>query len=163
MEGQKTCCFFGHNEIWHDDLTGPLDEAVKRHIVECGVGDFLVGHYGRFDYLAAQAVKKAKARHPGVRLFLMLPYLPGHGRPLPRDMEGFDDTVYPEGLEKVPRRLAILRLNRMIVQQSDYAIAYITHTWGGAAATMEMAQRRERRGEMAITNLGALPLPPRNQ
>ncbi len=66
----KTCCFIGHSEI-QEDISEALAAAVERHIVEYGVTDFLVGHYGMFDYLAAQAVKEAKSRHPNIRLYLM--------------------------------------------------------------------------------------------
>ena len=37
-----------------------LYAAVEQHIVEYGVTEFIVGHYGGFDRLAALAVKEAK-------------------------------------------------------------------------------------------------------
>lgn len=149
---QKTCCFIGHS-ITPEDIAPKLAATVERHIAEYSVTKFLVGNYGQFDRMSAAVVKEAKTRHPNVKLYLMLPYLPECGRPLP-DMEGYDGTIYPEGMEAVPHKLAIPRLNRMIIQKSDYAIAYVTHSWGGAAKTLEQAQKRERQGEMIITNLG---------
>ncbi len=149
----KTCCFIGHSNA-PEGIASKLAEEVERHIIEYGVTEFLVGNYGQFDRMSAAAVKEAKKRHPGVKLFLMLPYLPEQGRPLP-DLDGYDGTIYPEGMEKVPYKLAIPRLNRIMVQKSDYAIAYVTHSWGGAAKTLEQAQKRKRRGEMIVTNLGA--------
>ncbi len=147
----KTCCFVGHSEIWQD-ISQALTQAVERHIAEYGVADFCVGNYGRFDRMAAAAVKQAKARHPGIRLYLMLPYRPELGRPLP-DMDGYDNAVYPLEMEGVPLRLAIPRLNRTMVQDSNYVIAYVIHSWGGAAATLEYAQARERKGLLQIKNL----------
>lgn len=44
--------------------------------MEYGVTEFFVGHYGRFDALAAHAVKDAKKRHLEVTLMLLLPYHP---------------------------------------------------------------------------------------
>lgn len=151
MENAKTCCFIGHSNA-PEGIAPRLVEEVERHIVECGVTEFLVGNYGQFDRMSAAAVKEAKKQHPEVTLFLMLPYLPEQGRPLP-DMDGYDGTIYPEGMEKVPPKLAIPRLNRITVQKSDYVIAYVTHSWGGAAKTLEQAQKRENRGEFTITNL----------
>ncbi len=148
----KTCCFIGHSEV-RKDISRALSAAIERHIVEYGVTDFLVGNYGQFDGMAARAVQAAKACHPGIRLFLMLPYLPEFGRPLP-DMEGYDGAIYPEGIERVPYKWAISWLNRYMVRDSDYVIAYIIHSWGGAAATLEQAKKRERRGELTITNIG---------
>ncbi len=151
----KTCCFMGHSKI-PEDITEALADAVERHITEYGVTEFFVGNYGAFDRRAAQAVKDAKARHPGIRLFLMLPYLPEMGRFLP-DREGYDDFVYPAGMERVPLKLAISRLNRMMVDESDYAIAFVRYSWGGAVMTLEYAQRKERKGLIHIENLADRP------
>ncbi len=149
----KICFYIGHSDA-PQSVYPELVEAVERHITEYGVTDFRVGNYGAFDRMAAHAVKEAKAKYPGVSLYLMLPYLPGTGgRPLP-DMDGYDGSIYPEGLETVPYRLAIPRLNRMIVQEANNVIAYVTHSWGGAAKAMEYARTRERRGELTVCNLG---------
>lgn len=147
----KVCCFIGHSEIWND-ISQALTDAVERHITQYDVTDFLVGNYGQFDRMAAAAVKGVKAQHPGIRLYLMLPYRPELGRPLP-DMEGFDNTVYPMEMEGVPLKLAIPRLNRLMVEDSSYVIAYVFHSWGGAATTLEHAQARERKGLIHIENL----------
>lgn len=147
----QTCCFIGHSEVW-GDISQALTAAVERHITEYSVTDFLVGNYGQFDRMAAATVKRAKAQHPGIRLYLMLPYRPELGRPLP-NMEGYDNAVYPMEMEGVPLKLAIPRLNRLMVEDANYAIAYVMHSWGGAATTLEHAQARERKGLMHIENL----------
>lgn len=153
MDDTKTACFIGHSRIWNEpNLPTALAEAVERHITQYGVTDFLVGHYGDFDYMAAAEVKRAKARHPGIHLYLMLPYRPEEGRSLP-DREGYDNFVYPFEMEGVPLKLAIPRLNRLMVQDAQYAIAYVTHGWGGAATTLEYAEVRQRKGLMKIENL----------
>ena len=54
-----TCFFIGHHDTGAEIYPVLLAE-VERHIVECGVTDFFVGHYGSFDRMAAQAVKEAK-------------------------------------------------------------------------------------------------------
>lgn len=146
------CFFIGHSDTG-ESIYPALLEAVERHITESEVTEFRVGNYGGFDRMAAKAVRKAKERHPGVTLYLALPYLPDLGRPLP-DMEGFDGAIYPEGLETVPYKLAIPRLNRMMVRQADCMIVYVVHSWGGAAKALEYANVRKRRGELTITNLG---------
>ncbi len=148
----KTCCFVGHSKV-PDEIATKLANTVEWHITEYGVTNFLVGNYGQFDRMGAAAVTEAKIRHPDIKLYLMLPYLPEHGRSLP-DMDGYDGAIYPEGMESVPYKLAIPRLNHVMVQDSEYVIAYVTHSWGGAAATLEQAKRRERRGKLVISNLG---------
>ena len=145
-----TCFFIGHREA-PDALLPMLEEAVERHIVEYGVTDFMVGNYGQFDALAARAVIDAKKRHPEVTLTLLLPYHP-FDRPIPTP-EGYDGTFYPPGMETVPRRAAIVRANRYMVDHSSHLIAYVWHTASNARDILEYAQRRERRGLMRVTIL----------
>ena len=71
--GRKSCFFIGHREAT-EEIYPTLYVAVKQHIVEYGVTEFIVGHYGGFDRLAALAVKEAKISHPDVKLTLLLPY-----------------------------------------------------------------------------------------
>jgi len=148
----KTCCLIGHSKIY-EDISALVEQAVEQHIVEYGVTDFLVGNYGDFDRMGAAAVKKAKVKHPEVKLYLMLPYLPEKGRILP-DREGYDGFIYPEEMEGVAYKWAIAKLNRLMVQESAYVIAYVTHGWGGAAATLDYAGKRAVQGLLHIENLG---------
>lgn len=72
----KLCFFMGHRDA-PEELFPALEAAVERHITALGVTDFVVGHYGQFDRLAARAVRQAKKRHPQVSLTLLLPSHPG--------------------------------------------------------------------------------------
>lgn len=147
---ENTCCFIGHSTIT-EDISQSLAATIERYIVEYKVTDFLVGNYGAFDRKAAAAIKAAKSRHPGIHLYLMLPYRPEQGRRLP-NREGYDDFIYPE-MEDVPLRVAIPRLNRIMVNESNFAIVYVRYSVGGAASTLEYARRKERKGQMHIENL----------
>ena len=60
----KTCFFIGHRET-DERILPTLIQEVEQHITEYGVTEFVVGHYGGFDRLAAHAVKEAKQRYPG--------------------------------------------------------------------------------------------------
>lgn len=124
---------------------------VERHIVECSVTDFFVGHYGSFDRMAAQAVKETKKRHPEVRLTLVLPYHPAI-RPIDTP-EGFDGTYYPWEDERIPKRLAIVKTNRCMVDACDYLIAHAWHFLGGSGQIVEYARKREAKGLIHVTNL----------
>ena len=99
----KSCFFIGHREA-SEEIYPALYAAVEQHIVEYGVTEFIVGHYGGFDRLAASAVKEAKRFYPEVKLTLLLPYHPAE-RPIPT-LDGFDGTFYPPGMESVPRKAA---------------------------------------------------------
>lgn len=149
MEG-KSCFFIGHREA-SEKLLPALLEAVETHIIEYGVREFIVGHYGEFDRLAAIAVKTAKQQHPEITLLMLLPYHPAE-RPV-ETPKGFDNTYYPPGMEKVPRSLAIVRANRYMVDHVDYLIAYVWHEISNAFELVEYAKSRERRGLMKVTLL----------
>ena len=143
-----TCFFIGHREA-PETLMGELTAEVERHIIEYGVTDFVVGRYGRFDTLAAKCVKAAKKRHPEVTLTLLLPYHP-YDRPTPTP-PGFDGTFYPPGMETVPKRAAIVRANRYMVEHSDYMIAYVWHSASNAWDLVECAKKWMERGLIHVT------------
>ena len=144
------CFFIGHREAG-DELLPTLTEAVERHITEYGITSFMVGRYGNFDKLAARAVIGAKKRHPEVTLTLLLPYHP-FDRPTPTP-EGFDGTFYPPGMETVLKRVAIVRANRYMVENSSHLIAYAWHPASNARELVEYAQAREKKGTIRVENL----------
>lgn len=59
------------------------------------------------------------------------------------DTSHYDSTVYPP-LENVPRRYAILRRNRCMVDASGVIIAAVDHGWGGAAQTLQYAVSKKK-------------------
>lgn len=146
---RNTCFFTGHREA-PAQLYEALAAAVHRHITEYGVTEFVVGHYGAFDRMAARAVREAKRLHPGVSLLVLLPYYPDRaGNLLAGEADG---TFYPPGMESVPKRLAIVRANRYMVEHCEYLIAYAQHP-GNARELVEYAAARERRGLIRVENL----------
>ena len=146
----KSCFFIGHREA-SEELLPALQKAVETHIAEYGVKEFIVGHYGGFDRLAITALRAAKERHPEITLLLLLPYHPAE-RPIEKP-KGFDSTYYPPGMERVPRHLAIVRVNRYMVDHVDYLIAYAWHELSNAFELVEYAKARECRGLMKVTLL----------
>ena len=146
----KSCFFIGHRDASLEVLPA-LTEAVERHIVEYGVTEFIVGNYGGFDCMAAKAVIATKERHPGITLSMLIPYHPAE-RPL-EPPQGFDNTFYPPGMEKIPRRLAIVRANRFMVDHVDYLIAYVWPPASNARNLVEYAQKQKRKNIVQITQL----------
>ena len=146
----SSCFFIGHRNA-PEKLRPLLDDAVERHISEYGVREFFAGHYGRFDYMAAAAVKAAKARHPDITLVLLLPYYP-----LPYDASDYDSTYYPPGMEDVPKPFAIVRANEHMIKISDYLICYDAGLVGNTGRLVKRALRRQAKGEMRVENLAEL-------
>ena len=55
------------------------------------------------------------------------------------------EALYPEGLESVPPRYAISWSNKWMIRESDVAVTYITHSWGGAAQFAKLAEKKLKR------------------
>ena len=136
----KSCFFIGHREA-SDELLPVLKSAIEQHIEEYGVTEFIVGGYGGFDRVATVALIAAKQKHPEITLLRLTPYHPAE-RPVVLP-ESFDGIYYPDGMEKVPRRLAIVRANRYAIDRVDYLIAYVRHPGSNAGKLMEYAVNRE--------------------
>lgn len=135
----KKCFMFGHRDAT-DVLMPELVRVITRYVEEEQVGEFIVGSYGGFDHLAARAAAEVKKYHPHVRLVLLLPYHPAvRAAALP---EGFDESWYPDGMENVPPRLAIVRANRRAIDCADCVIAYVWQTASNARNALEYAQKR---------------------
>ena len=147
---RKSCFFIGHREA-SEEIYPALYAAVEDHIIHNGVTEFIVGHYGGFDRLAARAVEAAKQHHSEIELTLLLPYHPAEC-PLPVP-DAFDNTYYPPGMETVPRRFAIVRANRYMVDHTDFLIAYVWHPASNARNLLEYARKRERKGLIRVTTL----------
>lgn len=147
---RKSCFFIGHRDA-PEAIYPQLLAEVERHIAELGVTEFIVGHYGRFDRLAAKAVIAAKQRHPNISLLLLLPYHPSE-----QSIEipvGFDNTYYPPGMEKVPRKLAIVWANRYVVDHVDYLIAYAWHPASNARELVKYAAVRQQDVKITVVNI----------
>lgn len=149
----KSCFFIGHREA-DERLRSKLDSVVESLILEEDVDYFYVGGYGGFDQIAAGAVKRAKRKHPHITLMLVLPYHPAE-RPVETPY-GFDGTFYPDGLENVPRRFAIVRANKRMVDTSDWLVCYVRHGASNSRNLLEYAQRREKKEQIRIVNLAEL-------
>ena len=146
----KTCFFIGHRDA-PESIYNRLLEAVERHISEYGVTDFVVGRYGDFDRLSARAVIEVKRHHTDVTLTLLMPYYRADADPLP---DGFDGTLFPDGLETVSKRAAILRANQYMIQHCDYLIAYDA---GRIGNTRKLVAEAEKMEGLHIVNIALVP------
>ena len=146
----RTCFFIGHREA-DERLLPRLEMTIERLIVEEDVRYFYVGGYGGFDRIAAAAVKHAKQKYPDITLMLVLPYHPAD-RPIDTP-NGFDGTYYPDGLENTPRRYAIVRTNKIMVDTCDWLVCYVCHGASNSRNLLEYAQRRANKGLIRIINI----------
>lgn len=146
----KTCFLTGNHDAG-PEIYAALYAEIERHIVEYGVQEFFVGYYGKFDMLAIRAVNEAQDLYEGIGLTLVMHYL---NKDKYDDVKHlFTDSVFPDGLEKIPPRYAITTGNRMMVNKSDYLIVYARDTTGNTGRLLEYARRREKRRLIKITQI----------
>ena len=67
-----------------------------------------------------------------------MPYYRTKAEPLPN---GFDGSLFPDGLETVPKRAAILRANQYMIHHCDYMIVYDAGRIGNTRKLVTEAQR----------------------
>lgn len=144
-----TYSFFGHR-----DTPDSIRPALKKIITELLQNDsdceFLVGNQGAFDALAKSVLKELQKDGYDITYYIVIPYLPTKKKP--QDDSSQEPTLFPEGLEAVPKRYAISKRNRWMVEVSDSVICYIRHWQGGAASAVEYAKRKKK----TIINLAAI-------
>ena len=136
----SVCTFFGHSSC-PESIREKLRENVVDLIENKGVTLFYVGHQGEFDRMVHSVLRELKSSYD-MDYAIVLAYLPEKRSAADRD--DLADTLFPEGIEKAPKRFAISWRNRWMLQRSDYVITYVRHSWGGAAQFAELAQRQKK-------------------
>ena len=135
------CTFFGHRDA-PTEICVLLEDVLIDLIENQEVDMFYVGNQGRFDSMVRRVLIKLKKRYSHIRYAVVLAYLPDERDPnLEKDVE----TIYPEGLETVPRRFSISRRNQWMVEQSQIAVTYVVVSYGGAAQFQELARKKGKR------------------
>ena len=137
MSLEATATFIGHNDCF-GITENQVKDAIREHI-EKGVTDFLSGGQGGFDRLCGRCVYELKREYPQIKNYLVIPYLSFSVY----NKDYFDLIIYPDGFEKYHYKAAIPARNRYMVDNSGYAICFVTHSWGGAAKTYERAKKKK--------------------
>ena len=138
--------FCGHSQIYDKDAVRKRLTEEIQELLRVGYRKFYLGGYGEFDNLAAAVLDELKVDWPDMERLLILPYPDKKV-----DTSLYDGTLYPP-LENVPKRFAIPRRNKWMVEQSSVMVACVDHDWGGAAKTLEYAIKKG----LKIINLGGI-------
>ena len=136
-----TCSFFGHKDA-PSNIYPTLVETINELITNHEINSFLVGNQGSFDSMVLRALRQLKQEHPHISYNVVLAYMPTEKQEY--DPYEFGETMIPEGLETVHPRYAISWRNKWMVNESEYVVAYVKHSWGGAAKYLELAQKKNK-------------------
>ena len=130
------CTFFGHKDT-PKEIEPTLRSTLIDLIENKNVNVFYVGNNGSFDTMVRRQLEDLSQTYT-ITYHVVLAYLPTEKN----KYDNLTNTIYPEGLETVPKRFAISQRNKWMIQQSDVVVSYVTHNFGGAAQFKEMAERQ---------------------
>ena len=118
-----TATFFGHK-----DTPKSIEPVLRSTIIELiekqNVTEFYVGNQGNFDIMVHRQLRELSLIYP-INYSVVWAYLPNKNN-------GSENTIYPEGLESVPKRFAISHRNKWMINQSDIVVTYFARSFGGA-------------------------------
>jgi hypothetical protein len=115
-ESSRICTFIGHNDT-PSSVYPLLLDAIESLYLRGEADTFYVGDKGAFDAMAARALAGLAVRHGGLDWHVVLSRMPRPGEAL------LYPTLFPDGLERVPPRLAIVRRNMWMLSRAGTLIA----------------------------------------
>ena len=121
-----TVTFFGHR-----DAPIKIEPTLRRTLINLIEKDkstvFYVGNNGSFDAMVYRQLHEL-SKFYDIKYSVVLAYLPNNNS----EYNDYTNTIYPEGIETVPKRFAISWRNKWMVKQADTVITYVTHPSSGA-------------------------------
>ena len=132
-----SCTFFGHRDC--PDSIRPKLRSVLINLIENQQADtFYVGRQGSFDALVYATLRELAAEYPHIRYAAVLERLSG------KNTDDFTETLFPGAMENVPPRFAIDRRNNWMLQQADFVVVYVTHTWAAPQSSLGKQKNKEK-------------------
>ena len=96
-------------------------------------------------------LKRSKQEYPQFNYAVVLAYMPGKKT----EYDDYSDTMLPEGIEAVHPHYAISWRNNWMLRRSEYVIACITHSCGGAEQCVRKAGKQNKK----VINIGNSTFP----
>lgn len=131
-----TVTFFGHKDT-PKNIEPTLRTTLIDLIENKNVTVFYVGNNGNFDTMVRRQLEDLSQSY-SITYNVVLAYLPTEKN----KYDNLTNTIYPEGIESVPKRFTISYRNKWMVEQSDVVVTYVTHSFGGAAQFKALAERQ---------------------
>ncbi len=141
---RNICCFAGHGKIsYGKDIQNQLSDKCRELIIDYRVNEFWTGNYGSFDKLSALVIRDLKKQYMDIELNLIIPYLTEKINQFREEYyKNYDNIVIAEIPAETPAKYRILKCNKYMIDNSKYLIAYVSSSCGGAAKTLEYAQKK---------------------
>ena len=133
-----TVTFCGHSQYVDTGEDEQKILTLLSQLVGDSPAELFLGGYGAFDDFARKCGRKYQKEHPDTKLVFVTPYI---NKSAEKNM--YDEIIYPP-IEDKPLKFAIFYRNKWMVENADFVIAYITHTWGGAYQTYKQAKHQKK-------------------
>ena len=146
----NSCTFFGHRNTSYHQIEKTLFAIITDLITNYNVTNFYVGNNGCYDKAVYKILLELKKNiFPAINIYLVLAYLPKKDE---FDTTDYTYSIYPEEIEKVPPRLAIIYRNNYMLDRCNYVITYVKSPVGGASKFKELALKKQK-NVIEISNL----------
>lgn len=128
---EQTVTFFGHR-----DTPKETEPALRLTLIDLienkNATLFYVGNHGNFDAMVRRQLEDLSKTYP-IKYYVVLAYMPG------KNDKPDEHSIFPEGIETVPRRFAINYRNKWMLNKSDIVVTYVTRNFGGAWEMRKLA------------------------
>ncbi len=138
----KKCTFIGNSNITPSEIIISKAKAIVIDLIEKHkVTIFYCGGYSTFNSIMAHYINTLKNKYKNIKSFYITPYIDEYTLSnIDKDL--YDEIIFPE-LESTPYRYRITKRNMWIINNVDYLIAFIQHSFGGAYKTWEYAKSKK--------------------
>lgn len=140
----STCTFFGHRQS-PPGLQSQLRSVLIDLIEDQGVRTFYVGNQGSFDHMVCSVLRELSQEYPGITYGIVLKNPSTERQDEGPEGEGDSHTMFPQGIEMVPKQFAIDWRNHWMLERADYVVTYVVRSWGGAAKLANQAKKMGKR------------------
>ena len=133
----SSCTFFGHRNCPLSILSSlktTIVHLIERHHVDT----FYVGNQGSFDRLVFRTLIQFKEKYTHISISVVLAYI------TQKTMIPSEYTLFPEGIEFVPKRIAIPWRNEWMIRNSEYVVAYLESGFGGTFNAVNYARKHHK-------------------
>ena len=126
----RSCTFFGHRNFNINAV--PLILNTIRVLIENeDVDVFFIGNNGAFDASVISTLDKLRSSY-NFKAYIVLPSYSPFSKCSATDLPF--NTIIPDGLERIPKKFAILKRNEWMINHSDFIVTYVRHEAGSGAA-----------------------------
>lgn len=125
----STCCLIGHRKI---EKSAEIKEnlmIVLRNLIEQGVSRFLFGDHSQFNDLCYDAVTELKQEYPYIKRIKYRKDYPEISESVKQYfLEGFEDSICPEGVANAGKASYVKR-NQTMIMDSDICVFYCNNQY----------------------------------